>query len=584
MIMKFKRALKRSLLLLTLFHSATVAIPALGDTVEVKQPDGSKVKVRVWGDEFYRRVESLDGYTLVRNSDKWVCYAQKTRSGDSLSASSHIYTGEPASRNIAFEKGIDISDAAREERREAARAEMWGDKGPGKEPIRRVTGELVGATILIDFPDDTATISVSDMEDFMNKPGFNLNGNNGSVRDYFLDMSGGQLDYSNKVVGYYRAKHPKSYYEENNLKLLLVDEAYRGVDSIFDFSQCTYNIKAVKAVNILYAGPCNSTWGQGLWPHAGQHRYETDEGLILSSYQMAAIDTGLAIGPTVHENAHMILNLADLYDSKGLTYGVGFYDLMCYGCFTGNPAPINAYYREEAGWETPIDITDAHDGKLFTHEANSLSSYVYKNSNNNREFYYIEARRRAGRNLYLPDEGLMVWHVDERAIMQTPGNTPSQHFRVALEQADGNYDLEGKVNAGDSTDLFKAGAYAKFGPDTKASSDWWRDGASGLTLSNISAVGETMTFQFGDGPVAVDPAQVSVKKDLGISVNSKNITFSAAGVQIRSVDIYSMNGKLLLSKEGAAPQISIENSFAPGLYLTKVGTADKEFVQKLFVQ
>ena len=36
-----------------------------GELFTIKQPDGESVQVRIWGDEYYRVVESLDGYTLT---------------------------------------------------------------------------------------------------------------------------------------------------------------------------------------------------------------------------------------------------------------------------------------------------------------------------------------------------------------------------------------------------------------------------------------------------------------------------------------------------------------------------------------
>jgi hypothetical protein len=45
------------------------AAPHVDESFEFLQPDGSKVSVVVNGDEFYQRVESVDGYTLVRNSE-----------------------------------------------------------------------------------------------------------------------------------------------------------------------------------------------------------------------------------------------------------------------------------------------------------------------------------------------------------------------------------------------------------------------------------------------------------------------------------------------------------------------------------
>ncbi len=53
------------------------AAPVAGEVFEVKQPNGERVQVRIWGDEFYQVVESLDGYTLTRdNATGRICYAK----------------------------------------------------------------------------------------------------------------------------------------------------------------------------------------------------------------------------------------------------------------------------------------------------------------------------------------------------------------------------------------------------------------------------------------------------------------------------------------------------------------------------
>ncbi len=571
----------KQLLFLLLCMSVAQALPALGDTLTVRQPDGSTVQVRVWGDEFYRRVESLDGYTLLKSDNGWTCYAEQARDGEQLVATTIRYNGAPNRTALPMAKGLKLSDRARAATREAARQEIWGDSGPGREPIRQTTGEIVGVTILIDFPDDTATISAETMSDFMNKEGFNLNGNNGSVRDYFLDVSNGKLDYRNEVVGYYRAQHPKSYYEQNNLRLILLDEAYRGVDSIFDFTTVSYNIKAVKAVNVLYAGPCNSAWGQGLWPMAGNHRFETDEGLILSKFQMAAIDTGLTIGPTAHENGHMLFNLGDLYSGKNDTYGIGYYCLMCYGCFVPNPTPINAYYRAKLGWDEPVDLTDATLGTNYEHKTNSMSSFVYRNPKNSKEKFYIESRRWGGRNSYLTDQGLIVWHVDGWKINQTPEMTANNHSEVSLEQADGKFDLELMTNIGDTFDLYGGASASRFDATTSPNSDWWRHGESGLILTNISEPGKKVTtFTFGEG-VPVGVAQVATKANAAISVQQNRISITAES-SITSLSLYSLSGRNLQRTElSGSLQAALTPTVQAGVYLLSVETTGGSFVQKV---
>jgi len=62
-----KLAIVMAALLLLLWGVRSSAVPVAGKTFSLLQPDGSRVKVRIWGDEYYQVVESLNGYTLIRD-------------------------------------------------------------------------------------------------------------------------------------------------------------------------------------------------------------------------------------------------------------------------------------------------------------------------------------------------------------------------------------------------------------------------------------------------------------------------------------------------------------------------------------
>jgi len=52
------------------------AAPYNGKVFKFEQPDHSVVEAKVYGDEFYQRVESIDGYPLAIDPEtKWICYA-----------------------------------------------------------------------------------------------------------------------------------------------------------------------------------------------------------------------------------------------------------------------------------------------------------------------------------------------------------------------------------------------------------------------------------------------------------------------------------------------------------------------------
>jgi len=76
------------LLLPSLFFSA----PHIGTDFSLKQPDGSQVQVKVYGDEYYQRIETPDGYTLVRDEETdWICYAKLNEEGSELVSTGVVY-------------------------------------------------------------------------------------------------------------------------------------------------------------------------------------------------------------------------------------------------------------------------------------------------------------------------------------------------------------------------------------------------------------------------------------------------------------------------------------------------------------
>ena len=166
-------------------------------------------------------------------------------------------------------------------------------------------GKIYSLTLLVDFPDKTAPVTVNEIEDWLNKEGFNKDGCNGSVRDYYLDVSNGQLDLTNEVYGWYRAKHPKSWYE--NLQGYtgsdsLMKEVFNYFDPLVDFSRYDNDKDGTtEAINIVYAG-AGQTWGQGLWPHSGWSN-ERRDGVKLTHHQMTDMPGKFSIYVFVHESA-----------------------------------------------------------------------------------------------------------------------------------------------------------------------------------------------------------------------------------------------------------------------------------------
>ena len=209
--------------------------------------------------------------------------------------------------------------------------------------------------------------------------------------------------------------------------------------------------------------------------------------------------------------------LPDLYGtSEG--NGIGSYDFMSnhwgfppyFYISQLYPPILSPWTKMEAGWVEPIVIDKSG---TFTIEASQLSNQIYRINMDDEgiEYLLIENRQAIGFDAYLPQGGLAIWHVDENAanVEGYPGQEGIQwplnkkHYKVALLQADGNYDLEHKRNHGDRFDLFHGDAVDFLAPSINfiegpyPSTDSYKNTMpvrTGILIHEISPSDLTMSF------------------------------------------------------------------------------------------
>ncbi|SIO28604.1 M6 family metalloprotease domain-containing protein [Fibrobacter sp. UWB11] len=354
-------------------------------------------------------------------------------------------------------------------------------------------GKIYSLTLLVDFSDQKAPVSVADVEEWLNKEGFNRDGCNGSVRDYYLDVSNGQLDLTNEVYGWYRAKHPKSWYE--NLQGYtgsdsLMKEVFNYFDPLVDFSRYDNDKDGTtEAINIVYAGP-GQTWGQGLWPHSGWSN-ERRDGVKLTHHQMTDMPGKFSIYVFVHESGHMIFGWPDLYwYGDYCTMGNRAHDL--------NPVAINDFYRADQGWIPFVDVT-SNDVSLETTKPGEVC-YRYKNpARPDKEGLVWSYVQNKGRNQVLKGSGLLMQHYD----FSIEGNSAADKLGLRIVHAS----AAGKSsdNPGDqwpspgstANTFFKSGTYSEFSDDAYPAIRWYNGSKTGLKITDIGTPGETLTFCIG---------------------------------------------------------------------------------------
>jgi len=501
-----------------------MSFPFYNKLFDFSQPDGSRIKVRGWGDQNHAVFESLDGYTVMVDPDSGTyCYANLSDDQeDYISTGVQVDKTDPSLLNLR--KGLRVKRSSVKQKAMAAyhvmgsgrrceqrrrrslqfiRQQVSGNGPVMAPPSRETIGTYKGLCLLIQFPDMPGTIQQSDVDAFCNQPGYTGFQNNGSVYDYFKDNSGGKVDYTNIVLPYYTAKKERSYYASKYVQhgiraRELVKEALTHFKNQgFDFSQLTVDDEDYAyAVNIFYSGSVPNGWGEGLWPHSWclALPFNLSPGINAYDYQITDMGSELSLATFCHENGHMICDYPDLYDYGYESRGVGEYCLMCGGGQNEkNPTNICAYLKYKSGWIDKLNRISGPMEAEITSDQNDFHIYA----RNMQEYFIIENRQQRNRDEFLPSSGLAIWHVDELGSNNDEHMDSQRHYECSLEQADNEFDLEMGSNTGDSTDLFHTGTNSRFSDTTEPNSLWWDGTPSGLVLSDIGPSKQQMTFRTG---------------------------------------------------------------------------------------
>jgi hypothetical protein len=220
----------------------------------------------------------------------------------------------------------------------------------------------------------------------------------------------------------------------------------------------------------------------------------------------------MTIGVHCHELGHLLFDLPDVYDRDDNSRGLGMWSFMATGSWCGPsfngsyPSHPDAWTRIQMGLATPTVVDAAIDDQSIP--AIETSPVIFKLWTDGAaigdEYYLVENRRKTGYDAYAPGAGLCIYHVDEAVSTQNdnqwyPEYTSNGHYLVALEQADGDWDLEKNVlyNYGDAGDPFPGSADNRmFTSVSTPSSDAYDGTITYVVVSDISNAGATMTADF----------------------------------------------------------------------------------------
>jgi M6 family metalloprotease-like protein len=547
-----------------IFLPSTLHAAPFAKNFQFTQPDRTQITLWGEGDEFHAVFETTTGYTVIFDPQQNAYFfAKRSADGKSLQSTGVASHHQPPPSLGKHERmdGDAAAHIAREKRKKwdtdtelsrrwsRLKAQTLGTPMTAEEsgvlpspPSTATTGAKVGLTLLIDFPDVPATIPKENIDAFLNGDSYTGYNNNGSVKQYFSDVSNATLSYTNVATIYVRMTQPKSYYNDTTKDCgaqgrLLINDALAILKARSDYDEIilptfasltTDSSNKVVAFNVYFAGSDSGVWSYGLWPHswALASSIPLGNGKSVYRYQITDVGNSLELGTFCHENGHMLCGFPDFYDygydSSG---GAGVFSLMGYGGSGTNPKQVDAYLKTAAGWATATDIgsSQAAAGTLVAAPDTGYNSfYRYRKPGVTTEYFLFENRQRTGRDAGLPSAGIAVWHVDElgnRDNQSMVPNSTHQNYELTLVQADNLWHLENYKNYGDAYDLFydgnSAAAYTNMLDDySSPNANWWDGSLSGMRLSDISAVSMMMSFNFGivstpDFALTASPTSIS---------------------------------------------------------------------------
>ncbi len=488
------------------------AKPATPREIIVRQPDGEAIRCTLKGDEFVHWYQTQGGYAFVRNPSTGLCeYA--TLGPQGLRPTGLVVgAADPAASKLPkaaqFAAGIRALKAVKA----AALRKAVHPKPP-------YTGTKKMLAILVNFADTTTTYTRADFNGMMNTVGYAEYGLQGSVKDYFKEVSYGACDVEVVLTDWVKLPKNLSFYAgkdgTENAAEMIRDACVILDQQGFDFKALDLDGDGIIDVSpsVIHEGGDAAAGEEGqIWSHAG----ELDPQLVVQggAVKIPSYHTepekrdndplkGLE-GPAVfcHEMGHAIFDLDDLYDTSSASEGVGEWCIMGSGTNVEDgirPPHYCAYFKQRLGWATVVELTEATKNATVPTIWNTSKNAIFKISSgmNPKEFLLIENRQLKGFDDKLPGAGLLLWHVDESLKPLEESNSSNAdryHYMVGLVQADGKWDLENSANAGDAGDPYPGSTSNRTCGlvSTPNSDSYW--GKSGISIEDISDSGDTMSF------------------------------------------------------------------------------------------
>lgn len=519
------------------------AVPANPkNIVNITQPNGDSFQAVYVGDEQTGHVETLEGYTIIKDKENWWNYAEKDDSGN-LKPNTRLIKNKGTSKMSVLGVPRQIEKHLYSEKKEnnVTRTDISNNLAVSQ----KTTGEIRVLVLLIEFQDVKHLSPYT--PSYYNEVLFSRSSGANSMHNYYKEASYGQLSLVGDISPWYTAKYNLWNYSDRcwdfgydclgNYELY--SEAMKLAENDFNFSNYDYDGDGIPDHIIVITAATD--WGD-VWPHYGGHIMMTENE---------------PMGVYAHEFGHS-LGAPDLYDydtygddpTNNVQYPVNSWDLMASGSWgNGGNTPVHpsGYIKwKYFNWLNPINITYPQTTNIGNFESLSGNKlYVVKIPDRN-QYFLVENRQQIGYDTYLPESGIIVYHVDEDMWSNNgPPNYPN--FEIEVEDPTLNTYRTGAA-------FSKNDGQTEFSSRTTLNSNSNEGTPSYVSIYNIGNEGNSMQVSF-----SVNSQLVDIYNDGGSTLSVSDISGpSWISVEPKTFNIAPNSFKVVDTR--------FDNSISPGYY------------------